>query len=141
MKTYKFKINDVKYKAKIEEYKSDYVVVNVNGINYRVDIEREENRAEPKLVRTQKNKPEISISTPVTLRKSQNGVVAPIPGVVVSVKAKEGEVVKIGQSVVILEAMKMESEITTDKSGKVKKIYVKEGDSVQEGKLMVEIEE
>ncbi|RLC50786.1 MAG: hypothetical protein DRZ79_03865, partial [Candidatus Cloacimonadota bacterium] len=91
MKTYKFKINDVKYKAKIEEYKHDFVIVNVNGINYRVEIEREENRAEPKLVRTQKNKPEISISTPSAIQKSQHGVLAPIPGVVVSVKVKEGE--------------------------------------------------
>jgi len=139
MKTYKFKINDVKYKAKIEEYKGDFVIVNVNGINYRVDIEREENKTEPKLVRTQKNKPEISITTSAMIQKSQNGVLAPIPGVVISIKVKEGDFVKIGDTVVILEAMKMESEITADKSGEIKKIAVKEGDSVQEGELLVEI--
>jgi pyruvate carboxylase len=67
-------------------------------------------------------------------------VVAPIPGLVLKVLVKEGDVVKQDQPVIMLEAMKMESEITSTVTGTIKKIHVKEGDSVQERQLLMEVE-
>lgn len=139
MKTYKMEINGVKYKTKIEKYKGDYAVVNVNGVSVKVDIKREKEKHEPKLVRVQKADPAFSISTPKPASVPQGGLTAPIPGVVNSIKVKVGDIVKPGDIILILEAMKMESEITATSGGEIKSVAVKEGASVQEGDLLVEI--
>lgn len=67
-------------------------------------------------------------------------VVAPIPGVITKVCVAEGEQVKAGQTVVKLEAMKMENDITALTSGVVKEVGVSEGDEVSEGQLLVMVE-
>jgi biotin carboxyl carrier protein len=67
-------------------------------------------------------------------------VTAPMSGVILRVLVSEGQRVEYGQKIVILEAMKMENEIVTDKPGVVKKILVKEGDNVDTGQPLVEIE-
>ena len=69
-----------------------------------------------------------------------NTVVAPLPGRVVEILVKEGDEVKAGQDVIILEAMKMENAISTDYSGKVKQILVAGGESVQTNTILLEIE-
>jgi biotin carboxyl carrier protein len=62
---------------------------------------------------------------------------APIPGKIVSIKCKVNDLVKSGQVLLILEAMKMENEIYSRSSGVVKEIRVKEGDFVQPGATLV----
>ena len=65
---------------------------------------------------------------------------SPLPGVILEIKVNVGDAVKKGQTVVILEAMKMENSINADKDGKVTAINVKPGDSVLEGTDLVIIE-
>ncbi|MFC1887566.1 biotin/lipoyl-containing protein [Candidatus Cloacimonadota bacterium] len=141
MKTYEFKINDQKYKARIMEYKNNNVRVEVNGIEYKVELVSDTAAAPPKLVRSEK--PSIGVITPVKVISSSNnkGVKAPIPGLVLSLLVKEGDLINKGEPVLILEAMKMESEISANISGKINKILIKEGDSVQEGEMLIEIGE
>jgi len=67
-------------------------------------------------------------------------VEAPMPGSIFKLQVQVGDTVSKGQSVIILEAMKMENNITSDYAGKVKRIFVKEGMSVQAGAKLVEIE-
>lgn len=67
-------------------------------------------------------------------------IIAPIPGVVLDVKVKEGQQVALHQVVLILEAMKMENEIVTAEAGTVTAVHVKAGDSVPVDSIMVEIE-
>jgi propionyl-CoA carboxylase alpha chain len=67
-------------------------------------------------------------------------VIAPMPGVVKSVAVGEGEMVAEGQEVLILEAMKMQNSLTAGKSGKIKKINIKEGQTVDEDDILVEME-
>lgn len=67
-------------------------------------------------------------------------VEAPMPGSIFKLQVQVGDTVSKGQSVIILEAMKMENNITSDYAGKVKRIFVKEGTSVQAGAKLVEIE-
>lgn len=67
-------------------------------------------------------------------------VEAPMPGNIFKLQVQVGDTVSKGQSVIILEAMKMENNITSDYAGKVKRIFVKEGTSVQAGAKLVEIE-
>ncbi len=66
-------------------------------------------------------------------------VTAPMPGKILRVLVKEGEQVKTGQGLLILEAMKMENEIPAPKDGVVKKILVKEGDTVNTGDPLIEM--
>jgi len=143
MKTYKFKINQEVYKTKILEYKGSSAVVEVNGNEYFIEIEREASKSAPRLVRSQKSKPDYKVSNKPTPKPAStaDGITAPIAGLIHTIKVKECDVVKEGDVVVVLEAMKMESDITADNSGTVKKIAVKEGDNVQEGQLLIEIGE
>lgn len=67
-------------------------------------------------------------------------IVAPMPGKVVRIIAKEGDEVEAGQGVVVVEAMKMQNEIKTTKKGKVTKIAVKEASAVNAGDLLAIVE-
>ena len=66
-------------------------------------------------------------------------VKSPLPGVVLDVLVKEGDVVKVGQKLMILEAMKMENNIESDRDGVVKSIVARKGDSVLEGDVLITI--
>ncbi|MGA8942339.1 MAG: biotin/lipoyl-containing protein [Thermoactinomyces sp.] len=68
-------------------------------------------------------------SKPVT-NGASNSIKAPMPGSILSVKVNEGEKVKAGQVLLILEAMKMENEIVAPKDGVIDKIYIATGQSV-----------
>jgi len=65
---------------------------------------------------------------------------APIPGKVVAVKVAPGDEVSPGQSLIVLEAMKMENELSADRAGKVAAVHTKAGDTVEGGELLVELE-
>lgn len=67
-------------------------------------------------------------------------VMAPIPGKVVAVKVDPGDEVEPGQALVVLEAMKMENELSAEQAGKVAAIHVAAGDTVEGGELLVELE-
>ena len=140
MKTYKMKINGEKYDAKIKKYKSDQVIVEVNGIDYEIELETTDRR-KTEIVRSEKIRPTIDVvktpSKPVAA--SAGSVLAPIPGLILRILVKEGDSVNAGDPVLILEAMKMESEITSTVTGVVKNISVKEVTSVQEGETLIEV--
>jgi biotin carboxyl carrier protein len=72
---------------------------------------------------------------PITTTKQvmEGAVTAPMTGKILSIRVKKGDLVKAGQILCILEAMKMENEIATPKTGTVREIYVSEGSSVSEG--------
>ena len=67
-------------------------------------------------------------------------VEAPMPGNIFKILVKPGDVVSKGQNVLVLEAMKMENNITSDYAGKVKRILVQEGKAVTAGAKLIEIE-
>jgi biotin carboxyl carrier protein len=67
-------------------------------------------------------------------------VVAPMPGRVLRVLVKPGDLVEVRQGLVVVEAMKMENEITSLKAGRVKEVAVAPGQSVESGRLLVVVE-
>jgi len=77
-----------------------------------------------------------------TQQTSSNGtaIKTPLPGVILDIKVNVGDVVKRGQTVAILEAMKMENNINSPKDGKVVAINVHKGDSVAESTDLIFIE-
>jgi len=140
MKTYKMKINGEKYDDKIKKYKNFQVVVEVNGIDYEIELEQTD-RKKTVIVRSEKTNPVLDVvKTPAKpVVASAGSVLAPIPGLVLRLLVKEGDNVNAGDTVLILEAMKMESEIASTATGIIKTINVKEGASVQEGEVLIEV--
>jgi methylmalonyl-CoA carboxyltransferase small subunit len=65
---------------------------------------------------------------------------SPVTGIVIKVNAEPGQAVKANDLVVVLEAMKMETNVTAQSAGKVKSVRVKAGDSVKAGQVIVEFE-
>lgn len=142
MKTYQFKINGKEYQVAIGEAQGKMLSVNVNGADYQVELENA-----PAAAPVQTQAP--AASTPAAAvpaaapKPAPTGagekVNSPLPGVIVEVSVKEGQAVKAGQKVAVLEAMKMENEIPAPKDGTITAIHVNKGDSILEGAPVVSI--
>jgi biotin carboxyl carrier protein len=72
--------------------------------------------------------------------KKLNLIHAPMPGIIIGIKVQEGDKVKEGDTLLILEAMKMENAINSSKDAVIKSIHAKTGDSVEKNKLLIELE-
>ncbi|MBQ8889949.1 MAG: biotin/lipoyl-binding protein [Bacteroidaceae bacterium] len=140
MKEYKYKINGNLYNVVIGDIEDNIAHVEVNGTHYNVEMEKKPKAAPtPKPIPRPVAKP---AAAPVAAKPAaaKSGVKSPLPGVILDIKVKEGDTVKKGQTIIILEAMKMENSINADKDGKVTAINVSKGESVLEGTDLVIIE-
>lgn len=72
-------------------------------------------------------------------RKILTDVESPLPGIVLEIKVKEGDIVKEGQAVAVIEAMKMENEICMEREGIVTSVHVTEGEFIPQGKTIITI--
>lgn len=146
MKEYKYTINGKEYKVTIGEIEGNIANVEVNGQSYKVEMEKKEVAEKPTVRPVAKPAPapaQPAAAQPAAAQPaaagSGKGVKSPLPGVILDVKVDVGDEVKKGQTVVILEAMKMENNINADRDGKITAINVKQGDSVLEGTDLVMI--
>ena len=125
-------------------------MINVNGNQYEVEVEE---LTESSIQTTSVQPQPVQKSTPqptpqpvqekkkeVVVSEGAEAVEAPMPGTILSINVKEGDTVKSGQVLIILEAMKMENEILAPKDGKVTSIGTTEGASVNTGDKLVIIE-
>jgi len=143
MKEYKYKINGNLYNVVIGDIEDNIAHVEVNGTHYTVEMEKKPKAAPaPKPVARPAARPAAApAATPAAKpAAAKSGVKSPLPGVILDIKVKEGDVVKKGQTIIILEAMKMENSINADKDGKITAINVSKGESVLEGTDLVIIE-
>ena len=144
MKEYKYKINGNLYNVVIGDIEDNIAHVEVNGTHYTVEMEKKPKAAPaPKPVVRPAAKPAAAAPAAAPVARpaaGKSGVKSPLPGVILDIKVKEGDEVKKGQTVIILEAMKMENSINADKDGKVTAINVSKGESVLEGTDLVIIE-
>ena len=145
MKEYKYKINGNLYNVVIGDIEDNIAHVEVNGTHYTVEMEKKPKEAPaPKPVVRPVAKPAAApapASAPASKpAAAKSGVKSPLPGVILDIEVKEGDEVKKGQTIIILEAMKMENSINADKDGKVTAINVSKGESVLEGTDLVIIE-
>lgn len=140
MKEYKYKINGNEYAVCINEVNDTTANVVVNGEEYKVEWEKP--KEEKPAVKVQ---PVAAKSTPAPAAAPTvapaavkgNAIKTPLPGVIIDVKVSVGDMVKKGDTVVILEAMKMENNINSDRDGKVVSIEVAKGDTVADGAVLV----
>ena len=145
MKTYKFKINGNEYNVDINSVEGNIADVTVNGASYQVEKETPITVA-PQAPSTPSTAPVAAApaapavpSAPSAGTGAGTVVTSPLPGVIIEVSVKEGQAVKAGQKVAVIEAMKMENEIQASSDGTVTAILVNKGDSVLEGAEIVKI--
>lgn len=119
--------------------------VTVNGTAYEVEVEEitdaeaaAPKAAAPAAAPVAAKKPAAPKAAPVAAAGG-DAVKAPMPGTILDVKVKVGDVVKAGQAVCVLEAMKMENEIPAGKDGKIVSVLVQKGTAVEVGTPLVTI--
>jgi methylmalonyl-coA decarboxylase, gamma subunit len=147
MKKYNYVINGVAYEVTISEESDSSAKVEVNGELYMVEksnAAQSTPAARPRTVTSQPVVQQNIAPTPsqparVATPAKGAGINSPLPGVIMKILVKQGEEVKKGQTLIILEAMKMENNVDADRDGHVVAIHCSEGGSVMEGDLLVEI--
>lgn len=141
MKEFKYTIDGKEYHVAIGGVSDDYVAdVTVNGETFQVQMEKPE-EPEKKMVELGKPVEEASDdAAPAAQVNAANAVKAPLPGTITSIEVAVGQEVKAGDTVVVLEAMKMQNSIEAEKDGKVTAIAVKVGQAVLEDDPLVVVE-
>jgi glutaconyl-CoA/methylmalonyl-CoA decarboxylase subunit gamma len=141
MKNFKFKINGNEYDVAINDIVENIASIQVNGLNYEVELEKKADKPEPIVrkakVQAVKNEP---VQQKPGSAASIKSVLSPLPGVILDVKVKEGDKVAKGGTVLIMEAMKMENNIASEFEGVVTAVKVKTGQSVLQNDVLVEIQ-
>ena len=141
MKEYKFKINGKDYAVAIGQAEGKMLTVNVNGADYQVELENAPAASPVQAAPVAQAAPAATAAPAPAAAPAGAGekVNSPLPGVIVEVCVKEGQAVKAGQKVAVLEAMKMENEIYAPCDGTITKINVSQGDQVVAGDTLLTI--
>ena len=156
MGKYNFRINGHDYQVDVNSVEGGIADVTVNGTDYKVELAdavpapaQQAVRPAPQTVFTgapavtpQATAPApqaAQTATPTVPQGKGEVVTAPLPGVILDIKVKVGDAVKAGQTVAVLEAMKMENEIESTASGTVTAVNAGKGDSVLEGAAIITI--
>lgn len=151
MKQYKYTINGAQFDVTINSIVGSKAKVEVNGIPFEVEMQGSSlvEEALP-TVSTEAPAAAPAAAAPAAAEApaapaATNGpgagapVKAPLPGVVAKVLVAAGQAVKKGETVLVLEAMKMENNINAECDGTVTAVHVNKGDSVREGAMLVTI--
>lgn len=139
MKEYKLKINGNDYNVAIDEVEENKAKVEVNGTPYTVEFDKPVTKKKPTVVINRPAPaaagaaPAVQVSKPAAPAGNGTKVNSPLPGVVLGLSVREGDTVKKGQGILVLEAMKMENTIEAPCDGTLKQFMVQKGDSVLEG--------
>lgn len=153
MGKYNFRINGHDYQVDVNSVEGGIADVTVNGTDYKVELAdavpataQQAARPAPQATFTaapavtpQATAPAAQTATASAPLGKGEVVSAPLPGVILDIKVKVGDVVKAGQTVAVLEAMKMENEIEATASGTVTAVNAGKGDSVLEGAAIITI--
>jgi len=137
MKEYKFKVSGKEYTVSVDNAEENKVDVVVNGKTYAVELEKAPDAPAP-VARPTVHRPTEPAASAVPAGVGKP-LKSPLPGVILDLFVKVGDTVKNGQKVLLLEAMKMENNIDSDKDGKILEIKVAKGDSVNEGDVLLVI--
>ena len=145
MNKFEYKVQGVDYEVEIEEMEGNIAKVSVNGIPFEVELKQPINPAKaitrPKVVAPAPAAaaPAARPAAPAAPAGAGSPVKAPLPGTISSINVKVGDKVNVGDTVVVLEAMKMQNNIEAENSGTVTSILVNQGDSVMEGATLITI--
>lgn len=153
MAKYEYKVKGVDYVVEIQDIEGNIANVTVNGIPFEVEKKQpvkagkqkvklsEERRVKSEEFNSSSatNANSAPTTKPAAAAASGKPVVAPLPGTINEIKVKVGDKVNAGDTVVVLEAMKMQNNIDAETSGTIASINVNKGDAVMEGDTLVTI--
>ena len=160
MAKYEYKVKGVDYVVEIQDIEGNIANVTVNGIPFEVEMKQpvKSSKQKVKLTDRQNNISASSVASAGSAAGSSSAassdsassskqatpaagkpVVAPLPGTINEIKVKVGDKVNTGDTVVVLEAMKMQNNIDAETSGTITSINVNKGDAVMEGDTLVTI--
>ena len=151
MAKYQYTVKGVDYEVEIQDIEGNIANVTVNGIPFEVEMKQPVKAAKQKVklsAATDIAKEAASSSSAATEEKPiEKGAVpaggkpvtAPLPGTINDIKVKVGDKVNAGDTVVVLEAMKMQNNIEAECTGTITSINVSKGDAVMEGDVLVTI--
>jgi len=153
MNKYQYKVKGVDYEVEIAEVEGNIAKVNVNGIPFEVELQKPINAAKhptmnnPKVQAPQPAAPKpaaqpapaAQAAQPVQAAGAGTPVKAPLPGTITEVKVQVGQQVNVGDTVLVLEAMKMQNNIEAETAGQVTSVLVKQGETVMEGSVLLTI--
>jgi len=149
MNKYQYTVKGVDYDVEINEVEGNVAKVTVNGIEFEVEMKQPIHASTIHHKHSHIAQPQPVKTAPVTERPQAQQpastgagtpMKAPLPGTITSVEVKVGDKVNTGDTVIVLEAMKMQNNIEAEQSGTVKEILVKQGDAVLEGNTLLIIE-
>ena len=158
MAKYQYTVKGVDYEVEIQDIEGNIVNVTVNGIPFEVEMKQPVKAGKQKVKLSGEQKESAPTAAPTATptatttpaatttaaaqpaaAASGKPVVAPLPGTINEIKVKVGEKVNAGDTVVILETMKMQNSIEAETSGTITSINVNKGDAVMEGDTLVTI--
>ena len=134
MRKFKFKIHGVNYEVSVHEISSGIAEVEVNGTQFTIEIENQE---VVKSVALLQNKTE---KTGEVRKVKEMSINSPLPGSILRILVKKGEEVKAGQTLLVMESMKMENNIVANSDGVIKNIPVTVGQNVMQDDVLIEYE-
>ena len=141
MRKYDLTINSNNYEVIVKKVTDRDVLAEVNGQEHTVSINQIQRLVLPESVPTPSSKqvpgPSASSTSAPTSMSSPNSLTAPMPGQIKSIFVREGDKVKSGQKLLIMEAMKLENKLPATRDGVVKKILVRDGDIVSQGQELI----
>ncbi|MBO7188896.1 MAG: biotin/lipoyl-binding protein [Tidjanibacter sp.] len=147
MKNYNLKINDNEYKVQLDklDHTSKTARVIVNGTEFIVEVDgvKPMPTSKPQVSKATYNAsaptaaPAPAAVAPKAAAAGGAKISSPLPGTVLAINVAVGDSVAVGQTVAVLEAMKMENNITADRAGVVKEICAAKGANVQEGDALI----
>lgn len=140
MKEFKFNIDGKEMKATVVPQEDGKLAVTLNDTTYSVEVPELLKQA-PRPVVNHAAAPAPVATKPIAAAPvASNVVAAPLPGTITKVLVNEGDKVKKGDTLLTMEAMKMENSITAEADGIVRKIHVGVGASVNQGDALVDFE-
>lgn len=140
MKEFKFKINGKDYEAQVAEQDNGVLAVTLNGSTYAVEVPALAHHAAKPVVHAAAPAAAApaAASKPAAAPAAAGSVTAPLPGTIKQVLVSDGQKVKKGDTIITMEAMKMENAITAEADGTVLKVRTSIGASVNQGDVLVE---
>ena len=135
MAKHTLKINGNIYEVEVGATEPGRAEVKVNGKEYSVEFDSPAPETEAAALQG----PSIAAPSPAAATSAGKTVKSPLPGVLLKVLVKEGQNVKRGERIAVLEAMKMENDILSPCDGTVVSLPVAGGDSVLEGAVIAKI--
>lgn len=141
MKRFKFAIHGNDYDVEVRDIDNNIAEVEVNGTVYQVDIKVDKPIIKtPKLMRSITT-PNNSSGQKTNVPINSKGLIikSPLPGIILTINKKVGDSVKVGETILVMEAMKMENDVKADVDGVILSLKVNVNDAVLEGDALVEI--